>query len=84
MLEILTAFFGMVLVDVTFTFYVIKATEGKAYASGAYAALMTLINGMVTLAYVNSKLMLLPAAAGAFVGSVLAIKLNQRMRLKDV
>lgn len=84
MIEVLIAFIGMALVDLVFAFYVIKAAEGKAYTTGTYAVLLTFLNGMVTLAYVDNKLMLIPAALGAFVGTVMAIKLDQRKKLQNV
>jgi len=77
MIEVLTAFFGMVLLDIVFGLYVIKASEHQMVQAGSYASAILVLNAVVTLAYIDNRWMIIPAMIGAFVGTVLAIKIDE-------
>lgn len=72
----LLAFFGMVALDFVWARYVIVLTKKHIAVGGGYAAAIMLLNGVVTLTYVSDPWMILPAAAGAFVGTYLGGKLD--------
>ena len=67
----LYVFLATALMDVFWAQY-IRATAGKrAFAGGVYAALLLGLSATVVMAYVNNVAMILPAMAGAFVGTYL-------------
>jgi hypothetical protein len=67
----------MTLLDVVFACYVIETAAKAATAAGAYAAAIIVLSGYVTRAYVDDKRMLWPAAAGAFIGTYVAVRFFQ-------
>lgn len=71
------AFFGMVALDFVWARYTINLVKKYNAVSGGYAATIMLLNGVVTLTYVHDPWMILPAAAGAFVGTFLGNKLDR-------
>lgn len=70
------AFFGMIALDFVWARYVLTLTKKYHAVSGGYAAAIMLLNGVVTLTYVHDPWMILPAAAGAFVGTYIGGKLD--------
>lgn len=72
----LLAFFGMVALDFVWARYVISLTKKHAVVGSTYAAAIMLLNGVVTLTYVSDPWMILPAAAGAFIGTFIGGKLD--------
>lgn len=84
-IEILTAFFGMMILDIAFALYVIAAAANKAHIASLWAVLILLLNGVVILAYIDNNWMLVPAGAGAYVGTFIAIKLSggKNEKIKD-
>jgi uncharacterized membrane protein YfcA len=75
--QILLSFFGLVVLDFVWARYTITLVKKQAITSGGYAATIMLLNGIVTLTYVSNPWMILPAAAGAFVGTYLGGKLEK-------
>lgn len=69
----LAVFFAMAALDIVYALYVIYTAGREALPAGALAAVLILISGYVTRAYVDDKRMLIPAGVGAFVGTWLAI-----------
>jgi hypothetical protein len=69
--QIPLAFLGMVALDFVWARYTINLIKKNPAKSGGYAATIMLLNGIVTLTYVHDPWMILPAAAGAFVGTYL-------------
>ena len=77
MIEILLAFFGMVALDFVWARYTITLIKKHNAISGGYAATIMLLNGIVVVTYVHNPWMILPAAAGAFIGTYLGGKLEK-------
>jgi hypothetical protein len=75
--EALLAFFAMAALDFVFARYTITLIKKHIYVAGAYASVILLLNATVTLAYVYNPIMMIPAAAGAFVGTVIGGKLDK-------
>lgn len=71
--EGLAVFFAMAALDIVYALYVIYTAGRDALPAGLLAAVLILISGYVTRAYVGDKRMLVPAGFGAFVGTWLAI-----------
>ncbi len=65
----LIAFFGMFALDVVFARYALAVTARRPWWASSYAAVCLLLGGSVVVTYANDPIMLIPAAAGAFVGT---------------
>lgn len=72
--QIIYSFFAMVLLDVVWAAYTLKVQGKKPALAGMYASAIMIINAIVTISYVTEPWMLLPVAAGAFVGTYLGVR----------
>ena len=72
--QVAYSFFAMVLLDVVWAAYTKKVQKNHPALAGMYASAIMIINAAVTISYVNDPWMLLPVAAGAFVGSYLGVR----------
>lgn len=70
-------FLGLVAIDFCWTFYIAKVAERKAIQSGAWSAMITLLSAFVVVAYTTNPILIVAAVLGAFVGTVLAVKMNK-------
>lgn len=70
----LLVFFAIAGLDFVYAEYT-KATAGrKPLPASLLAGLIILLSGFVTTSHVDNKWLLLPAAAGAFVGTWLSVR----------
>lgn len=76
--EVILIFFATTISDILWVFYIRRTGEGKAVGAASFSALIVLLGGLVVLAYVDNKWYLIPAAFGAFVGTVITIKFDLR------
>lgn len=67
-------FAAMFALDYVWAFYTRAVTSGTPSAAGAWAVAIVIFNATVTLGYVQSAWMILPAAAGAFAGTFIAVR----------
>ena len=74
MREAFIAFFGMVALDFVFTRYTMAVATQRPWWASGYAAGCLILQGGVILSYVHDPIMLIPAAAGAFAGTYLAMR----------
>lgn len=70
----LLAFLGMVLVDALWALYIKAVADHEELAAASWSALVLGAGGGVTLGYVNDPWLLVPACAGAFVGTGLSLR----------
>lgn len=61
----------MIFTDLAWGIYVKTLAKDKIYTAGVFSMLIMLFGATVTINYIGDHAMLLPAAAGAFVGTVL-------------
>ncbi len=66
-------FCAMVVLDMLWTLYVMATATHAALLSATWAAIIIVVSGFVTRAYVKDKKFLIPASIGAFVGTWIAI-----------
>jgi hypothetical protein len=66
---VLAAFLSVMIADILWTRFIIAASERRAIPAASYSAAIVLAGGVTTLAVVASPWYLLPASAGAFVGT---------------
>lgn len=81
MISGLTAFFAMIALDFVFGLYIRRVSEGSAFSASCWATLILLLNATVILSYTKAPINVIHAAFGAFVGTYLAIKVDQRKRV---
>ncbi len=65
---------GMAFCDAFWTMYVTQANERRAQAAGFSSIMIVLINSYVVLEYVHDRRLVIAAALGAYVGTVVPIK----------
>lgn len=70
----IVAFLGMCVLDLVWAHYTRAMAQRHAWRGAFLASAMICISGVVTLSYVTDWRMLLPAAAGAFVGTFVGTK----------
>lgn len=73
-MKALYVFAAMALLDFVWARYTAAVTAKGAFKSAGYAATILFLNGSVVLGYASDPWMLLPAGAGAFVGTYFAVK----------
>jgi hypothetical protein len=65
--------FIMVLVDFLWAMYISATALGHPVLAAIWATLMFLSGGIVTTEYVKDRMLLIPAAAGAFFGTLIGV-----------
>lgn len=81
--EAILIFFATAASDVLWVFYIRRTSKGKAISAAAFSAMIVLLGGLVVLAYVDNRWYLIPAALGAFVGTIISIKLDIKFDIKN-
>lgn len=66
-------FLSLVAVDVCWTFYIRKASEGRAIAAATWSALIMICGAFAAISYIEDKRLLPAAILGAFVGTYAAV-----------
>lgn len=69
MMEYILIFIGTVIVDVAWTFYLIKVEERKAVQSGAWAVVIYLLGALIVMSYTTNHFLIIPAVLGSFIGT---------------
>lgn len=69
----LLTFVAVLVLDVVWARYTIALTNDRPVRAGKYAALVIALSGFAAINYVNDPWMLLPAAAGAFCGTIIGM-----------
>lgn len=67
-------FAAMFVLDFVWARYTAAITARWALCAGFHAITITAINGAATISYVANPWLLIPAIAGAFLGTVVAVK----------
>lgn len=67
-------FFSVAIADVIWARYIQSCAEKRQWAAAGLAALVVLVGSVFTLALMDDPRYVLPAAAGAFVGTFWATK----------
>jgi len=75
--ESLMVFGATVLSDMLWAFYIRRTNEGKVFWAALFSAIIILSGGLVVVAYVDNNWYLIPAAVGAFVGTVISIVVDK-------
>lgn len=72
-------FFAVFVSDLLWTFYIRRASDGKVLPAACFSAAILLVSGTSTMSYVhNGWITALPASAGAFIGTLVAMWWDKR------
>ena len=74
-------FFLTAIVDILWILYLKYAADRKAIKGGFYGMMIYLAAGINIISYTTHWLLLVPAAAGAFMGTSLAIKFQAKQEI---
>lgn len=81
MLTYVTAFVGMFLLDFVWVYYN-KATVGNDIpVASLTAGMIFLLNSVVIIGYVDDRWAILPAAIGAVLGTMIAMKFHSKKKV---
>lgn len=72
----LIVFGAMFVLDFVWAFYTKAIQKHRALASANWAVMILIFNGIAQIGYIGDPWLLLPAAAGAFGGTYLAMRLH--------
>lgn len=72
--QAIAVFAAVAALDFVWAKYTYAITTKRATLAGFYGAVVFLLSGVATLGYVASPWLLLPAVAGAFVGTYAAVR----------
>lgn len=75
--QAIATFFAMVATDYAWAQYTMSAAAKQPKAAAVWAMAILGMGAIVTRAYVDNALMLVPAMAGAFVGTYIAVGLER-------
>lgn len=70
----LIVFAAVFALDYAYAIYTRAVTAKRAFASGIYASVIILLTGAAAIGYTADPWLLIPAMAGAFSGTVLAVR----------
>jgi hypothetical protein len=73
-LQICLAFLSVAALDFVWAKYTYAMTGRRPIAAGLYASAIFGLGGVAVLTYATNPWMLLPAVAGAFVGTYIAVR----------
>lgn len=76
MLEWILVFFAMLVVDVLNAIYIKHIEKNNAMLASFTAVVLFLAASVAVIGYVDNHWLLIPASAGAFVGTYIGIKIN--------
>jgi hypothetical protein len=71
--KILLVFGAVAVTDVFWTLYVTGANDGKIWKASFYSTMIVLCGSTATIEYVQDPRMIIPAALGAFAGTMLPL-----------
>jgi hypothetical protein len=74
----LFVFFGVIALDLVWARYIITTAEKRALRAAVNAALIMAITAIVTILYVSDPWAIIPATAGAFVGTYVSVWMQKR------
>lgn len=66
-------FLMMMMTDMFWAIYLRRAAQGKPFMAASMASILLLLGGYVVIAYTEDRMMLIPAALGAFVGTYITV-----------
>jgi hypothetical protein len=72
------AFLALAVLDFCWALYTAQVQSGNAYRAGAWAVALYAISAGATIGYTSNHWLVIPACAGAFVGTAVGVLWNKR------
>lgn len=64
-------------------FYIRRTDQGKAFQAAIFSVSITIFSALLTISYVENRMLLIPIAAGGFVGTFISVKMDKdKKRIK--
>lgn len=77
-MEYILIFLGTVILDVAWTFYLMKVEERNPIHSGLWAVVIYLVGALIVISYSTNHLLLIPAVLGSFIGTAGTVWFKKR------
>ena len=81
MIEYITTFFALFFTDVFYTYYLRAVQNDEILKSSIWAVVVFLIASVAVINYTTNHMLLIPAAFGAFFGTMVGMKLRNKNRV---
>jgi len=75
-LYIIITFFATVSVDILWSYYIKRVSQGKAFQAGLYAGLVYGNTVLITILYTENHWLCIPVIIGSVLGTYLAVKID--------
>jgi len=78
MIDYLLAFFAIFFTDIFYTYYLKAVHEEHVLRASCWATIVYVVAAVAIIEYNSNHLLLIPAAAGAFCGTCVGMKIRKR------
>jgi hypothetical protein len=78
-MEYFLIFIATIVVDISWTLYLIKVEERKPVQSGIWAVVIYLFGALVVMSYTTNHLLIIPAILGSFIGTAGTVWYKKRV-----
>lgn len=78
MLEYIFTFLSLFAIDIFYTYYLKAVADNKELTASLWSIVVTILGAFVVINYTTNHMLLIPAAAGAFCGTYVGLKLRKK------
>ena len=78
MIEFFNTFFSLFFIDIFYTYYLRSVADNKVLVAALWSVVITILGANVVINYTTDHMLLIPAAMGAFCGTLAGMKLNKK------
>jgi uncharacterized protein YebE (UPF0316 family) len=78
MIDYLLAFFAIFFTDIFYTYYLKAVHEEQTLKASCWATIVYVVAAVAIIEYNSNHMLLIPAAFGAFFGTVVGMKLRKK------
>ena len=79
---VIWVFISIIISDIIWVFYIKYTAGSEKHKAGISAAAIYIFGGFVVIAFTSNPLYLIPASIGAYIGTVLAIIIHDKIERK--
>ena len=77
MIDFVTTFFAIFLLDVVYTYYLRCVTDNNVLGASFWSVACYILGSVAVINYTTNHWLLIPAMAGAFVGTFVGMKIKK-------
>jgi general stress protein CsbA len=77
MIRALLVFAAVAILDFVWARYTFAMTARRSFGAALYASVLILLSGSAAVGYTQNHWLLIPAAAGAFIGTLVAVEMQK-------